>query len=78
MTVRRGSGGAGTAPGGDGIVREIEALVPCDVTLLSERRRFAPYGLAGGAPGAAPPFARALLFVATRSPLEAEPDNQDG
>ncbi len=51
-TVRRGSGGRGAWPGGDGIVREIEALAPCDVTILSERRRLAPYGLRGGEPGA--------------------------
>lgn len=51
-TVRRGSGGAGAFPGGDGIVREIEALVPCEATILAERRRFAPWGLAGGAAGA--------------------------
>jgi N-methylhydantoinase B len=52
MTVRRGSGGAGASPGGDGIVREIEALAPCEATLLTERRRVPPPGLAGGAPGA--------------------------
>jgi len=49
--LRRGSGGAGRHPGGDGIVREIEFLVPSEVTLLSDRRKFAPYGLAGGGPG---------------------------
>ncbi|HWG38245.1 MAG TPA: hydantoinase B/oxoprolinase family protein [Terriglobales bacterium] len=49
---RRGSGGAGAHRGGDGLVREIEILAPAQVTLLSERRRFAPYGLAGGSAGA--------------------------
>src|SRR5439155_915127 len=38
--------------GGDGVVREIELLVPTEVTLLAERRRVPPYGLAGGGPGA--------------------------
>jgi len=50
--LRPGSGGAGAHPGGDGIVRELVALAPCEATLLTERRRLAPYGLAGGAPGA--------------------------
>jgi len=49
--VRRGSGGAGRQPGGNGIRREIELLYDAQVTLLTERRRFAPYGLLGGAPG---------------------------
>jgi len=49
--VRRGSGGAGRRHGGDGIVREFEFLAPAQVTLLTERRRHAPWGLAGGCPG---------------------------
>ncbi len=49
--LRRGSGGAGKHRGGDGLVREIEFLAPAQVTILSERRRRAPYGLAGGQPG---------------------------
>ncbi|MCH8143517.1 MAG: hydantoinase B/oxoprolinase family protein [Gemmatimonadetes bacterium] len=49
--VRRGSGGRGRFRGGDGIVREIEALCPAEVTILSDRRRYAPYGLEGGEPG---------------------------
>ncbi len=49
---RKGSGGRGKYRGGDGLVREIELLVPAQVTILSERRRFAPYGLGGGRPGA--------------------------
>lgn len=50
--VRRGSGGRGRHPGGDGVVREIEFLVDTEVTLLGERRTVAPWGLAGGSPGA--------------------------
>jgi N-methylhydantoinase B/oxoprolinase/acetone carboxylase alpha subunit len=50
-SLRRGSGGKGKFKGGDGIVREYEFLAPARVNILSERRRFAPYGLAGGAPG---------------------------
>ena len=49
---RRGSGGAGEFRGGDGLVREIELLAPSQVTLLCDRRKFAPYGLAGGEDGA--------------------------
>ena len=49
--IRRSSGGAGARRGGDGIEREIEILVPADLTILSERRRSRPFGLAGGAAG---------------------------
>ncbi len=49
---RRGSGGAGKFHGGDGLVREIELLGPAQVTVLSDRRVFAPYGLRGGSEGA--------------------------
>ncbi len=49
---RRGSGGAGEFRGGDGLVREIELLVPAQVTFLCDRRKFSPYGLAGGEAGA--------------------------
>lgn len=49
--VREGSGGAGRYRGGDGLCREIEMLAPARVTLLSDRRTFPPYGLAGGEPG---------------------------
>jgi len=50
--LRKGSGGRGAHAGGQGIVREYEFRVPVDLTLISERRRFAPYGLRGGGPGA--------------------------
>jgi N-methylhydantoinase B/oxoprolinase/acetone carboxylase alpha subunit len=49
--VRRGSGGVGRHAGGEGIVREIEFLTGCDVTILSDRRTRGPYGLAGGERG---------------------------
>ncbi|WP_263375995.1 hydantoinase B/oxoprolinase family protein [Granulicella aggregans] len=48
---RDGSGGAGEFCGGDGIVREIEMLGEAQVTLLADRRVFAPYGLKGGDAG---------------------------
>src|SRR5437588_6649726 len=50
--VRRGSGGAGRYDGGDGVVRELEALAPLRYSLITERRRHAPAGAEGGAPGA--------------------------
>jgi N-methylhydantoinase B/oxoprolinase/acetone carboxylase alpha subunit len=49
--IRAGSGGAGKHAGGDGIVRELEFLEPAEVTILSDRRKRGPYGLAGGADG---------------------------
>jgi len=51
--LRTGSGGSGRYPGGEGIEREIEFLVPATVSLMGERRRVPPWGLAGGGPGAA-------------------------
>jgi N-methylhydantoinase B len=51
-SLRPESGGAGKFRGGDGIVREIEVLTDCDVTLLADRRSRGPWGLAGGADGA--------------------------
>jgi N-methylhydantoinase B len=50
--IRRGSGGRGKLRGGDGLVREIECLVDSNVSLLTERRRLRPWGLAGGGAGA--------------------------
>ena len=55
-SLRRDSGGSGKFRGGDGIIREIEVLTDCHVTLLADRRTHAPWGLAGGtkaAPGEA-------------------------
>ncbi len=49
--LRRGSGGKGRRNGGDGLVREYEFLAPASVTLLTERRRHAPWGLDGGGGG---------------------------
>jgi N-methylhydantoinase B len=49
--IRKGSGGKGKHKGGDGSIREIETLAPARMSLLSERRQRAPYGLRGGADG---------------------------
>lgn len=49
--LRTDSSGAGLFPGGEGIVREYEMLAPTSITLLSERRASAPYGVLGGGAG---------------------------
>jgi N-methylhydantoinase B len=51
LSVRRGSGGSGRHRGGDGLVREIEALEPMRYTLITERRRHPPRGEEGGEDG---------------------------
>ncbi len=51
-SIRRGSGGAGARRGGDGVVREVEALAEMRYSLIAERRRHAPPGADGGEPGA--------------------------
>ena len=51
--LRRGSGGDGAAPGGEGIERDLQVLEPVTLSLITERRRSRPWGLAGGGDGAA-------------------------
>jgi 5-oxoprolinase (ATP-hydrolysing) len=51
-SLRRGSGGAGRHRGGDGVVRELEALAEMRFSLITERRRHAPPGAEGGEDGA--------------------------
>jgi 5-oxoprolinase (ATP-hydrolysing) len=48
FSIRTGSGGKGQHRGGDGVVRDIEFRVPLQVSILSERRVYRPYGMAGG------------------------------
>ncbi|MBD3414390.1 MAG: hypothetical protein GF421_08175 [Candidatus Aminicenantes bacterium] len=50
-SLRPHSGGHGKSRGGDGIVREYIFLVRTQISIISERRRFAPYGLQGGMSG---------------------------
>lgn len=52
FAVRHGSGGEGRWRGGDGAVRRIRFREPMTVSTLSQHRRVAPYGMAGGSPGA--------------------------
>jgi len=63
--LRRGSGGVGQWTGGDGVVREFEALAPMEAGILAERRRRGPRGAAGGRDGA--PGATLLNGVALGS-----------
>eukprot|EP00470_Lotharella_oceanica_P000701 CAMPEP_0170174278 /NCGR_PEP_ID=MMETSP0040_2-20121228/7514_1 /TAXON_ID=641309 /ORGANISM="Lotharella oceanica, Strain CCMP622" /LENGTH=167 /DNA_ID=CAMNT_0010415845 /DNA_START=24 /DNA_END=527 /DNA_ORIENTATION=- len=50
--IRKGSGGKGKHRGGDGIIREIRFLEPMTASIVSNRRKVAPYGISGGSPGA--------------------------
>jgi 5-oxoprolinase (ATP-hydrolysing) len=52
FSTRKGSGGAGQHRGGDGVIRDIEFRIPLQVSILSERRVYHPYGLNGGEDGA--------------------------
>jgi N-methylhydantoinase B len=49
--LRAGSGGAGRNPGGDGVIRAITVLEPCEMSILSDRRRHPARGASGGKPG---------------------------
>lgn len=68
--LRRGSGGAGRWRGGDGIVREIELLTETQLGLLCDRRKIAPWGLAGG--GAGKPGKNLLLLRGRARPLPSK------
>lgn len=50
-SIREGSGGAGRFCGGDGALRRIRFLEPLSAAILANRRKVAPYGMAGGGPG---------------------------
>lgn len=52
FSIRKGSGGSGQHRGGDGVIRDIEFRRPLQVSILSERRAYQPYGLNGGEDGA--------------------------
>lgn len=51
FSIRKGSGGKGLYRGGDGVIRELEFRIPLSASMLSERRVYRPYGLAGGESG---------------------------
>ncbi|HUF39960.1 MAG TPA: hydantoinase B/oxoprolinase family protein [Anaerolineales bacterium] len=50
--IRRGTGGGGRHPGGDGVRRDLRMLVEAEASLIADRRKRGPYGLQGGASGA--------------------------
>jgi N-methylhydantoinase B/oxoprolinase/acetone carboxylase alpha subunit len=52
LRLREGSGGTGRWRGGDGVERDLEVLEPVVMSLITERRASAPFGLEGGGPGA--------------------------
>jgi len=66
--LREGSGGRGARKGGEGVIREIELLAPAHVSVVSERRRTAPPGLAGGCAAAA---GRNVLALPAEPPADA-------
>jgi N-methylhydantoinase B/oxoprolinase/acetone carboxylase alpha subunit len=70
--LRRGSGGDGYSPGGEGIERDLQVLADCTVSLITERRVSRPYGLWGGDPGA--PGENWLLPGGDESRAEPLPD----
>ncbi|HEV7761961.1 MAG TPA: hydantoinase B/oxoprolinase family protein, partial [Acidimicrobiales bacterium] len=70
--LRRGSGGAGSSPGGEGIERDLQVLEACTVSLITERRASRPWGLWGGGPGA--PGENWLLPAGDESRAERLPD----
>ncbi|MBI3469996.1 MAG: hydantoinase B/oxoprolinase family protein [Candidatus Solibacter usitatus] len=72
--IRPGSGGPGRQRGGDGLIREIEFLTPCEVTILSDRRARGPYGLYGGQSGQ--PGRNTLLRAGKALPLPAKTNFQ--
>jgi N-methylhydantoinase B len=74
-SLRRGSGGAGRHNGGDGLIRELEARAPMQYSLITERRRHAPRGAAGGADGAR---GRNLLLRAEGGEPDALPSKSEG
>ena len=51
FTLRQGSGGDGRKRGGEGVIRELKFLKPARLSIISERRKTAPYGMAGGSAG---------------------------
>jgi len=68
FAVRRGSGGAGAQPGGDGVVRRLRFLIPMTAGLLSTHRLHPPQGLAGG-DDALPGAQRLIHADGTTEPL---------
>ncbi|HEX5284284.1 MAG TPA: hydantoinase B/oxoprolinase family protein [Bryocella sp.] len=71
-SYRRESGGDGRFRGGDGLIREFELLADSQLTLLSDRQKFAPYGLSGGSSGALSQASAILPGASERTPVSAK------
>ena len=76
FSIRRGSGGSGRYPGGDGAIREYEFLEPVTVALLTERRVTAPSGEYGGGPGARGKNSLNGVEVPGHASLEVKPGDR--
>jgi N-methylhydantoinase B len=76
LAIRHGSGGDGTHRGGDGLIRELEALAPMRFTLLTERRRHAPRGRDGGTDGAPGQNLRDGRHLPSKSEGDLAPGNR--
>jgi 5-oxoprolinase (ATP-hydrolysing) len=72
FSLRAGSGGRGKHSGGDGVIRDIEFRIPVQVSILSERRVYHPYGLAGGED------AQCGLNIWVRKVETSNPERSDG
>ena len=70
LAIRPHSGGVGRSPGGHGMIREWEVLVPMEVTFLTERRFIGPAGVQGGGNGL--PGTQILLRDGREHPLPAK------
>ncbi|MGI9244430.1 MAG: hydantoinase B/oxoprolinase family protein, partial [Verrucomicrobiales bacterium] len=81
FSIRENSGGNGTYTGGNGVIREIEFLAPLSVSLLTQHRNSAPYGLHGGSPGAPGKQTRTktsgeIIGLPPSTKFEAEPGDR--
>jgi N-methylhydantoinase B len=76
LAIRHGSGGEGAHRGGDGLVRELEALAPMRFTLLTERRRRAPRGRLGGTDGSPGQNLRDGRHLPSKSEGDLAPGNR--
>lgn len=74
--IRAGSGGAGRHPGGNGLIRAFVFLEAASVTLLGERRRRPPWGLAGGGDGACGRNRLRSRIQPGKAALEARPGDE--
>jgi 5-oxoprolinase (ATP-hydrolysing) len=76
FAIRRGSGGRGRFHGGDGLVRELEFLAPLRVSLLADRRKRPPFGLAGGGAGGAGDDRLRGAIVSARASFDVSPGDR--